>query len=673
MRPSTEKSRLSWGLARNLVGVAILLIVGLTWFGYSMYHDEREMTLRSYAHDNMKLIAMIEHARQSGQKGAEIQYERFEQILSPSGLEYSEESGQGELKHFGIPLKDNFILVDMFTERTGAVATVFVLEGDDFRRISTSLKTQDGSRAVGTLLGQQHPAHARLMRAEPYTGRAVLFGKEYMTRYVPIKIQDRVRAVLFIGYDLSQELAFLGKLLQVNKSDTRAVGILDIGTGPLQGRWRGVDWPALDGDNPLLSQLRQAVKDGQTHGIWSLERVGDLTGPVNFVWHADPEWQWVVFSAERNADTVRTSLEDLAILAVLTALIIALATILLARFIRNRINMPLASAESLLAALESGQLTASAPTVRHHDEIGRVLLHAHKLQLAWREIVRRISTDSTLVAAATDEISQGNQNLSARTESAASSLEQTASSMEELTEAVRHSAEAARTANQLALQAAEQVRAGSQVTQQAVSSMRGIETSSQKIADITQVIDGIAFQTNILALNAAVEAARAGETGRGFAVVAGEVRQLAQRSAQAAKEIKALIEQSVGQIRAGSQQVGEVGQTMREIVQSIQRVADMIGEVTAAATEQSEGIGQVNTAIGQLDQMTQQNAALVEQSTAAAQSLREQAQRLQQAVAFFDTGDERIVSTAAPALAVPGQATGATPPSLGQRSEPTLA
>ena len=240
------------------------------------------------------------------------------------------------------------------------------------------------------------------------------------------------------------------------------------------------------------------------------------------------------------------------------------------------------------------------------------------------------------------EIAQGNQDLSSRTESAASSLQQTASSLEELTEAVRHSAESARTANQLAAQAAEAARAGGQTVQQAVTSMQGIQASSQKIADIIQVIDGIAFQTNILALNAAVEAARAGEAGRGFAVVAGEVRSLAQRSAQAAKEIKALIEESVAKVQAGSGQVSQAGATMEQIVQSIQRVADMIGEVTAASNEQSEGIGQVNAAVGQLDQMTQQNAALVEQATAAAQSLREQAERLQRAIAYFKTDGSAV-------------------------------
>lgn len=207
--------------------------------------------------------------------------------------------------------------------------------------------------------------------------------------------------------------------------------------------------------------------------------------------------------------------------------------------------------------------------------------------------------------------------------------------MEQLTSTVRNSADAARQANQLAASAAQIASRGGEVVSQVVSTMDEINHSSKKINDIIGVIDGIAFQTNILALNAAVEAARAGEQGRGFAVVAGEVRNLAQRSAQAAKEIKGLIGASVERVEAGSRLVADAGQTMSEIVGSVQRVSDIIGEITAAAGEQSDGIAQVNTAVSQLDQMTQQNAALVEQSAAAAQSLKEQAARLAETVQVF--------------------------------------
>jgi methyl-accepting chemotaxis protein len=245
----------------------------------------------------------------------------------------------------------------------------------------------------------------------------------------------------------------------------------------------------------------------------------------------------------------------------------------------------------------------------------------------------RASTDS--ITTATAEIAQGNSDLSQRTEVAASNLQQTASSMAQLTGTVRQSADSATQANQLARSASAVAQRGGEVVAQVVTTMNEINTSSKRIADIIGTIDGIAFQTNILALNAAVEAARAGEQGRGFAVVAGEVRLLAQRSAEAAREIKVLIGNSVDKVGAGSRLVADAGSTMTEIVASVQRVSDMIGEIAAAASEQNAGIAQVNGAIVQLDQMTQQNSALVEESAAAAGSLQDQAERLAGVLAGF--------------------------------------
>ena len=250
-------------------------------------------------------------------------------------------------------------------------------------------------------------------------------------------------------------------------------------------------------------------------------------------------------------------------------------------------------------------------------------------------VVASVQGSAVQVEAASREIASGNHDLSGRTEQAASSLQETAASMEEINSTIRQSADAARQASQMAQANAEVAARGGEVVGQVVATMQDIHHSSQKINDIIGVIDGIAFQTNILALNAAVEAARAGEQGRGFAVVAAEVRNLAQRSAEAAREIKGLIGTSVDKVEAGTRLVGEAGSTIGEVVANAQRVADIIAEITAATGEQSGGVGQVHTAINQLDQMTQQNAALVEQSSAAAQSLQDQAQRLTQAVQVF--------------------------------------
>nr|WP_308418414.1 methyl-accepting chemotaxis protein [Iodobacter ciconiae] len=254
------------------------------------------------------------------------------------------------------------------------------------------------------------------------------------------------------------------------------------------------------------------------------------------------------------------------------------------------------------------------------------------------EIVMQIKDSVGLINTASQEIAAGNNNLSSRTEQQAASLEETASSMEELTGTVKQNAENARQANQLAIGASDIAVKGGGVVEQVVSTMSEINSSAKKIVDIISVIDGIAFQTNILALNAAVEAARAGEQGRGFAVVASEVRNLAQRSAAAAKEIKSLIGDSVVKVESGSRLVDEAGRTMQEVVTAVRRVTDIMSEISAASAEQSSGIEQVNQAVVQMDENTQQNAALVEQAAAAAESLEEQAGSLADAIAIFKVG-----------------------------------
>ncbi len=307
---------------------------------------------------------------------------------------------------------------------------------------------------------------------------------------------------------------------------------------------------------------------------------------------------------------------------------------LLAWRLTRGVLQPVAQAIAVTERIAEGDLS-SPVQVQRHDELGRLLGAVAGMQQRLQTLVGDIRHSVDSISVASGEIASGNQDLSRRTEQQAASLQKTAASMDELSSTVGNNAEAAMKADQLANSASQIAARGGEVVQQVVSTMDEINTSSKKIADIIGVIDGIAFQTNILALNAAVEAARAGEQGRGFAVVAGEVRSLAQRSAEAAKEIKALIGASTDRVEAGAKLVQEAGSTMEEIVASVRRVTDIMSEITVSSREQSTGIGQVSGEVSQLDQMTQQNAALVEQSTAATESLREQAGRLSDAVRVF--------------------------------------
>lgn len=305
-----------------------------------------------------------------------------------------------------------------------------------------------------------------------------------------------------------------------------------------------------------------------------------------------------------------------------------------ALMIVRAIVRPLNQAVELIDEIAQGDISRTI-TVDTKDEFGRLLLALSAMQQSLVSLVSSVRNGAEGVSTASAEIAQGNTDLSARTESQASALEQTASSMEQLGTTVRQNADNASQANQLAQSASGVAQQGGQVVEQVVETMRGISDSSKRIAEIITVIDGIAFQTNILALNAAVEAARAGEQGRGFAVVASEVRSLAGRSAEAAKEIKQLIEESVQRVSSGSQLADRAGSTMNNVVSSIRRVTDIVGEISAASSEQSAGVGQVGEAVTNIDHATQQNAALVEQMSAAASSLKVQAQDLVRAVSIF--------------------------------------
>ncbi len=316
-----------------------------------------------------------------------------------------------------------------------------------------------------------------------------------------------------------------------------------------------------------------------------------------------------------------------------------LLSVVTAWVLSGTITRPLRQASAVARQVAAGDLTGRIDNQRT-DELGQLLNSLKDMQISLVKVVSNVRQGSEGVANASAEIAQGNNDLSARTESEASALEETAASMEELSATVKQNADSARQANQLAISASTVAIKGGDVVSQVVNTMKGINESSRKISDIIQVIDGIAFQTNILALNAAVEAARAGEQGRGFAVVASEVRSLAGRSAEAAREIKYLINASVEHVESGTLLVDQAGATMTDVVNSIRRVTDIMGEISAASNEQASGVAQVGEAVTQIDRTTQQNAALVEEMAAAAGHLKSQALELVQTVAVFKLGNE---------------------------------
>ncbi|HVK94816.1 MAG TPA: methyl-accepting chemotaxis protein [Noviherbaspirillum sp.] len=328
----------------------------------------------------------------------------------------------------------------------------------------------------------------------------------------------------------------------------------------------------------------------------------------------------------------------------------ALSGLALGLLITRSITRPLDQAVLVARTVAAGDLT-SRIEVHSQDETGQLLQALKNMNDSLVNIVGEVRQGTDTIATASNQIAAGNLDLSSRTEEQASSLEETASSMEELTSTVKQNADNAQQANQLAVSASEVAGKGGMVVSQVVDTMMSINDSSKKIVDIIGVIDGIAFQTNILALNAAVEAARAGEQGRGFAVVASEVRNLAQRSAAAAKEIKTLIDNSVEKVDAGSKLVNQAGVTMGEIVESIKHVTDIMAEITAASYEQTSGIDQINQAVSQMDQVTQQNASLVEEAAAAAEAMQEQAANLAQVVSVFKLNGTQTAALAPAAKA----------------------
>ncbi|MDH4418122.1 MAG: Cache 3/Cache 2 fusion domain-containing protein [Acidovorax sp.] len=620
------------------------IVSGLLWKDFG--HLSRDDATQYAAQVRTLVQTFDETAQEQAKRDFSLFKANFPGQFSVAEVPGAEGKPEAVLSFQGAAVNGDFEVVDRFSKDSmGAVATIFARTGEDFIRVTTSLKKQDGERAYKTLLDRKHPAYALMNEGKTYIGRASLFGREYMTVYEPIREGNRTIGILFIGSDMGVILGKLDTVMAGQKLfDTGAVYAVNLSAGPARGSIFGLPGAGKslkvdekdDQAKAWMASLAALGQAGDLESDWSPRRSGEGDRATRYlaVEHYKP-WNWAIVAEAPLTEMMSEARNVLAWLWLGVVVALALLTVVLVLATRRLVGAPVQQLSAALAYLAQGDLT-HAVSVRSRDEIGTLAQAMEGFRARLVESLGTVRTSADSVSAASTEIAQGNQDLSGRTESQASALEQTAASMEQLGATIRHNADSASQANQLAVGASRVAQQGGEVVSKVVSTMQDINSSSQKIADIIGVIDGIAFQTNILALNAAVEAARAGEQGRGFAVVAAEVRNLAQRTAAEAKAIKELIGASSAMVQQGSVLADQAGTTMQEVVRSIQRVAEMVSEISAASNEQTAGVGQVGEAVTQLDQTTQQNAALVEEMAAAASSLRTQAQQMVETIARFN-------------------------------------
>ncbi|CAJ9919801.1 methyl-accepting chemotaxis protein [Burkholderia pseudomallei] len=564
----------------------------------------------------------------------------------------------------GQTLNLDFSIPDQFLQKSGAIATIFVRRGDDFVRVTTSLKKQDGSRAIGTLLDRKGPAYAPLVAGRTYTGLATLFGKRYITQYKPIAdASGAIVGALFVGIDVGAEMRLVENgIRQLKIGEHGYYFVLDASDGPARGTL--LVHPARAGQRaddaaaPYAQML--AAREGQLSYTSTDAAAGD-DGPrakfVSFV--TVPQWQWLVGGIAIDDEVMagmRATRNRFA--AIGCAFVLAFAALFVA-VVKRVVSRPLDAAAHASERFAAGDLSvrigahgkhdkhdkhgkhdardgaARPPASGRSDEIGRLVRAVDGIGDGLARIVAQVRRGAADIAHGTVTIAAGSSDMAARIATQASSVEQTAASMEQITAAVQQNADHAAQASALATGASSAATTGGAAVQRVVATMGDIQGVARRIAEITGVIEGIAFQTNILALNAAVEAARAGEHGRGFAVVASEVRALAQRSAAAAKEIDALVGESATTAEHGFRIAEDARAAMQDIVARVDQVRAIIAEISAASREQSSGIEQVNLAVTQIGAATQQNATLIADAERAAAALRDEAAQLAHAVSVF--------------------------------------
>ena len=550
----------------------------------------------------------------------------------------------------------NFTAPDRFTQMTGGVATVFARRGDEFIRISTSLKNEKGERALGTLLSKTHPAYTNALAGETYLGKAKLFGRDFMTKYLPIKAKDgEVIGILFIGLDFTEGLSFLKeKIRSLKIGNTGYVYVLDAegkesGTLIVHPSKEGQStFDSKDSNGNFFIQEMLAKKSGVIQYPWM--NPGETAARDKIVvYEYYPDWNWVVATGSYMDEftalsrNIRNGL--LASISITMLILLGLAFLGL----RHWVSRPLSHALAATTRLADGDLSVRLET-NSTDEVGRLMNAMQNMITRLTQIISEVRSAADSLANAAGQVSATAQSLSQSSSEQAASVEETTASMEQMSASITQNTENAKITDGMASKSANEAAEGGEAVNRTVEDMKSI---AGKIG----IIDDIAYQTNLLALNAAIEAARAGDHGKGFAVVAAEVRKLAERSQIAAQEIGDLASSSV-------KQAERAGTLLTEMVPSIRKTSDLVQEIASASQEQSTGVAQINGAMGQLNQATQQNASASEELAATAEELGSQAEQLQQTMTFFKLHDESHGSRNTHRQAPPARAKTALPPAL---------
>ncbi len=638
---STFFSRIGLGTKLSLLtgtSVAVLFLVFTFLLSNKASQQLENLALEDLHNQSTGVQDMVEMFNNSLSEEVESYTRLFTSFLpQPVTIDQSQ---RREINGISVPLlkggdsdlHENNATVDDFLTRTGAIATLFVRSGDDFVRVATSLRKENGDRAIGTKLDKASPAFAPVLKGEVYRGLALLFGKRYITQYQPVKdTQGNTIAILFVGVDITHSWEVMrSKILGRQLGESGHFFVLDRNRGKNYGNY--LFHPSEEGKRPQWDEQELETLLQKTTGTLEQQRPDGRQRMLS--WITVPGWNWTVVGEVDKAVLLNdvNSLRNQFLIAglVLSLLFAALFVVI----VRRWLTRPLRDAIGLASRYASGDLRASLE-VKRQDEVGQLIDAINGIGKGLHAIVLQVRESASDIHLGTNQLAADSSEISEQINKQASSVEETSASMEQLAATVQQNAANMEEMQSLVNETCQEVQKGGTTVGEAVTTMDAIRTASQRIADITHVIESISFQTNILALNAAVEAARAGEHGKGFAVVAQEVRALAARSANAVKEIDELTSDTLKKVREGHTLSDNTRQAMESITAHMNHINQLVNEINNASHEQSAGISQVNIAMTHIGEATHINAGRVSRSEQTAGTLREKGAHLTEVVRLF--------------------------------------